>query len=168
MKPEQLTHLSGAELVSKTHPRIRFRGKLDTLEAETVLFMARNSGSERLCNDLKDIISLLRRVMRAEVTDEPLGEFSLLGLDPSQLRDYSHHPEKYYGVKAMTVPDSSLGCLYVELNLLRAKTRETEIAAVEAFSGGGVEREDILTALNRLSSAVYIMMCRCQNGRYGD
>ena len=36
-KPEHMTHLNGDTLVPKTHPRIRFRGKMDTLEAELLL-----------------------------------------------------------------------------------------------------------------------------------
>ena len=33
-KPEEMTHLRGNLLVSKTHPRIAFRGQLDSLLAE--------------------------------------------------------------------------------------------------------------------------------------
>ena len=36
-KPEHMTHLNGEVLVPKTHPRIRFRGAMDTLEAELLL-----------------------------------------------------------------------------------------------------------------------------------
>ena len=36
-KPEHLTHLNGDTLVHKTHPRIAFRGAMDTLEAEIML-----------------------------------------------------------------------------------------------------------------------------------
>ena len=36
-KPEHMTHLNGELLVPKTHPRILFRGKMDTLEAELLL-----------------------------------------------------------------------------------------------------------------------------------
>ena len=32
-KPEEMTHLRGNRLVSKTHPRILFRGKVDSLMA---------------------------------------------------------------------------------------------------------------------------------------
>ena len=32
-KPEHMTHLDGTTLVPKTHPRIVFRGKMDSLEA---------------------------------------------------------------------------------------------------------------------------------------
>ena len=36
-KPEHMTHLHGNVLVCKTHPRIRFRGAMDALEAELLL-----------------------------------------------------------------------------------------------------------------------------------
>ena len=36
-KPEDMTHLNGDTLVEKTHPRILFRGAVDTLEAEILL-----------------------------------------------------------------------------------------------------------------------------------
>ena len=36
-KPEHMTHLNGDVLVSKSHPRIAFRGAVDTLEAEIIL-----------------------------------------------------------------------------------------------------------------------------------
>ena len=35
-KPEHMTHLNSQVLVDKTHPRIAFRGALDTLEADTI------------------------------------------------------------------------------------------------------------------------------------
>ena len=36
-KPEDMTHLYGNVLVEKDHPRIAFRGKLDSLEATDVI-----------------------------------------------------------------------------------------------------------------------------------
>ena len=36
-KPEHMTHLHSNVLVAKTHPRIRFRGRMDALEAELLL-----------------------------------------------------------------------------------------------------------------------------------
>ena len=35
-KPEHMTHLDGTTLVPKTHPRIVFRGKMDSLEARLI------------------------------------------------------------------------------------------------------------------------------------
>ena len=36
-KPEHMTHLNGDSIVLKTHPRIAFRGAMDTLEGELLL-----------------------------------------------------------------------------------------------------------------------------------
>ena len=46
------------------------------------------------------------------------------------------------------------------LNLLRTKVRETETVAAQVFITRSFEvlRPDILQALNRLSSTVYVMM----------
>ena len=46
-KPEHMTHLHGDVLVRKTHPRIRFRGAMDTLEAEILLSMVDAQGETR-------------------------------------------------------------------------------------------------------------------------
>ncbi|GAA0687153.1 MULTISPECIES: hypothetical protein [Clostridium] len=44
----------------------------------------------------------------------------------------------------------------------------TEISAYEAFKEkyGGIEREDIITALNRLSSLFNIMIFKYKTGKY--
>ena len=39
-KPENMTHLNAEVLVPKTHPRILFRGAVDSLEAELLLACA--------------------------------------------------------------------------------------------------------------------------------
>ena len=46
-KPEHMTHLNAEVLVEKTHPRIRFRGAGDTLEAELLLCCATATGHIR-------------------------------------------------------------------------------------------------------------------------
>ena len=43
-KPEHMTHLNGDFLVVKDHPRIIFRGKLDTLESELILCQLTDKG----------------------------------------------------------------------------------------------------------------------------
>ena len=40
-KPEEMTHLRGNRLVPKTHPRIRFRGQLDSLMAQVLELQCR-------------------------------------------------------------------------------------------------------------------------------
>ena len=46
-KPERMTHLNGEFLVEKTHPRILFRGAVDSLEAELLRCAANATGDIR-------------------------------------------------------------------------------------------------------------------------
>lgn len=160
-KPEELTHLRGKLMVPKTHPRIRFRGKLDSLEAYVLLAQncARKEGRAELDRNLGEVLDYVRKMVRAEVMDEPLPPIHLFGLDASQLRERSHYPQKYFGV-SHTPPVVEHGEMMLWLNLLRTQVRETELAAVQAFwqEGSPPERLDIIQALNRLSSAIWILM----------
>ncbi len=148
-KPEHMTHLHGDVLVPKTHPRIRFRGTMDTLEAELLL-----CGSA-----VGEILELARRLIRCDVLDEPVGEFTLYGLTEQEQRKRSHFPQEYYGI-AHFMPDFSHGQTLLQLNRCRCAARAAELAAQDAFTDreGNPTRIDILKALNRMSSMLYILM----------
>lgn len=168
-KPEHMTHLRGNNLVPKDHPRIAFRGAIDSLESEIILLqiLTQKKGLDTLTKDLDEIIGLIRRLLRCEVSEEPVGEFTLQGLSDKELRAHSHHPSQFYGMKHF-LPDYRKGEIPAYLNRLRTKTRETELIAYRAFcrEDKSVEREDILTALNRLSSLFWIMMFKYLTGKY--
>lgn len=83
--------------------------------------------------------------------------FSLLGLDAAGLRRASHDIRGAYGMEH-PIPDYRMGTFAAGLNLLRAQAREAELWAARAFEAGG--GETILLALNRLSSAVYLLFCK--------
>ena len=53
---------------------------------------------------------------------------------------------------------------------MRSSSREIEIAGVTAFLNekGIVTKKEILKALNRLSSIIYVMMLKGEKGEYGD
>lgn len=160
-KPEHMTHLRGNLLVFKDHPRIILRGKIDSLEAAIIQVQVKAlaAGDTALSNDLEEVIVFIRRLLRCEVSGEPVGEFRLLGLDAPALRDQSHHPSKYFGIRHF-LPGVQYGPMVAELNSLRTLTRETELAAFQAFKGqhGEMDRVDIIRAFNRLSSLFWIMM----------
>ncbi len=60
-----------------------------------------------------------------------------------------------------------MGKNYAILNVLRTQVREAEVLAAAAFhEPDGFRRTDIIEALNRLSSALHIMMCRELSGYY--
>ncbi len=167
-KPEYMTHLSGNVLVHKCHPRILFRGKLDSLQASVVLTQVELCGSsQRLVSDLTDILKVLREIMRCDVLDEPFRLERIIGLTHDELREQSHDPRRFFGVQAMVLPDYTMGKGFALLNSLRAAVRETETAAVAAFrEGARCTRGDLIEALNRMSSAVHILMCRYLAGQY--
>ena len=169
-KPEHMTHLYGNVLVPKNHPRILFRGKLDSLQALVVLdqaIIAEGSGSQRLIDDLGNILGILREMMRCDVLEEEFKNEYIIGLNHAQLRERSHDPMKFYNIKQMVLPDYTMGKHYALLNQLRTAIRETEEAAVTAFQQGTkYTRKDIVEELNRMSSALHIMMCMYLAGEY--
>lgn len=170
-KPEHMTHLYGNTLVVKDHKRIVFRGKLDSLEALFVLnqtILLEMGEPEKLIEDLQDILASLREMMRCDVLDEPFRRDYIIGLTHKELREHSHNPMKFYKIKQMVLPDYTLGKAYALLNQLRAAVRETEVAAATAFhEGKKYTRGDIIEELNRMSSAMHIIMCKYLAGAYG-
>lgn len=160
-KPEDMTHLRGNVLVPKTHPRIAFRGRLDSLQALILLLQAESGGALR--EDLGDVLGYVQRILGAEVKEEPLAGTALLGLGQSELRRQSHEVRAVFGIDH-PIPDCTMSRTALLLNLLRTQVRETELSAANAFPDG--ERRDIIQHLNRLSSGVYILFCREVSGYY--
>ncbi|MDR0569741.1 MAG: hypothetical protein LBG71_00765 [Clostridiales Family XIII bacterium] len=165
-KPERMTHLHGNVLVSKTHPRIAFRGALDTLQGEIILAQteALEAKLPDLTADLDEILTLSRQALGAEVSGRALSFLGLLGYDASGLREASHDVDRHFGLRHPS-PAYDMGPIAARLNLLRAKAREAELAGERAFADG--ERDDIMLALNRMSSAIYIMLCKFLANKYG-
>lgn len=157
-KPEHMTHLDGQTLVPKTHPRIVFRGKLDTLEAELILARLAVPNLDR---ELGEILTFARNLLRCEVLGEPVEEGRLLGLTDEELRQHSHFPQEFYH-QPHFMPDASDGQKIAMMNRARCAAREAELAAVAAFTDrdGRMTRPDLLRAMNRLSSALYVLMIR--------
>ena len=149
-KPEDMTHLNGDTLVPKTHPRIVFRGKVDSLEAELLLCQLK---MPHLQAKLQEILDLSRMFLRCDVLEEPLEEKSLCGMTAEEIRHRSHFPQKYYN-QPHFMPEVTDGERILYLNKLRTLVRETELAANQALP----HRQDILKAMNRMSSMVYILM----------
>ena len=80
-KPEHMTHLKGNILVFKDHPRIAFRGMIDLLEAEILLAqqIVAGEGCCTLAEELEEVLTFVRRYIRFDVLDEPVGEVRLCG-----------------------------------------------------------------------------------------
>ena len=177
--------------VTKDAPLILFRGALDHCQAEIIVTQAMldqeilfarsidpaiEASLKRLQNDLQELVDVLRDIMTAEYTGEPLkgihsdgsgGTLRLFGLTLDELQEHSHNAEEHYGIPTMTRPDHRYGEVYAHLNLIRTELRQVESAAVRLFLQEAAEagykepaRADILYVLNRLSSAAHVLMCR--------
>lgn len=167
-KPEYMTHIYGNSLVYKDDPRIVFRGKLDSLQSKIleVQILAHSKKVDGLVKELDEVLSFTRLILKAEVLNEDFQYDKLIGLNKEQLREMSHYPKKYFGIEHI-LPSFEMGEVLIGLNAIRSKIRETEINAVRAFKKDyGIERLDIVCGLNRLSSCIYIMMCKYRAGLY--
>ena len=108
---------------------------------------------------MKEILDFARGLIRYDVLSEPVPEGKLCGMTEQELRQRSHFPQEYYGT-AHFMPAADHGEPMARLNRGRCAAREAELAAIKAFSDreGNPTRPDILRALNRMSSMLYILM----------
>ena len=156
VKPEHMTHLIGRQLVPKDHPRIILRGLIDNFQAEVLLLQQQVNGT--LSIQLQDLFTRAQAILKAEVTGVELEPCDFLGLSETEIRERSHTPQKYFGIGHLDL-NVELSSEVLSLNRLRTLIRQVELAAVTAFTHDKtVERTDILRALNRLSSVIYVMM----------
>lgn len=168
-KPEHMTAIRGPKLVNKDHPIIRFRGKIDSLEARVleVQLALQKAGMKKAVADLDEVLAYIREILRCEVLDKNLEDRMLLGMDSDEIRVRSHTPKKYYGMNHFAA-GLEHGEAVVLLNTLRTIVREAELAAYDAFKGeyGVPSRTDLLKGLNRLSSLFYVMMFKALAKEY--
>ena len=157
-KPEHMTHLNGDLLVPKTHPRIAFRGAMDTLESLILLCRTEDASLQK---HIEEILALARNVIKWDVLEMPAEDTLLCGLDEKQIRRHSHFPQEYYG-QPHFMPSFDDGLILLQLNRARCAARQAELLAVHAFSDrdDNPTRPDLLQILNRLSSMLYILMIR--------
>ena len=164
-KPEALTHLNATTFVAKNDVRIVFRGRVDSAIAQAVLLQTEwqcASVHMTLQGMLADIRAGLGNVLRSETLGEPMPAIVMGEFDETQIHAISHKPLKHLGHDHI-VPALEHGLAVARLNLLRTIIREAEVAGAQAFINKdfSIERADVLQALNRLSSAVYVLMLIC-------
>lgn len=148
------TSLNAAERVSKTHARIELRGKLDSLNAQIILFQA-DSGSEDFTKDLEAVRQVVTRLQSCEASEKIFeGVLTLWNMDENEIHERSHDTKRFYG-KGHLLPNCAMGRGAARINLLRTLVRETELCACRAFNGEDALK--IIHVLNRLSSALYIL-----------
>lgn len=168
-KPEHTTHLRGNTLVFKDHPVIKYRGALDMLESEIVYTqtLILKNGYKKAVDDLEETVKLVRLLIKSEITGEKVESFTLMGLSEEEMREHSHHSTKHYGISHF-LPSYTHGEVVAAVNRLRTIARKAELVAYDAFKNDdkSVRRDDIIKALNRLSSVFWIMMCKFLSGKY--
>ena len=161
-KPEDMTHLKANLLVKKNNPRIVFRGKLDSLEAKiiTAMCIANEECNSTICAYLEEVLDFIRQMLGAEVKEREFKVDKIFGLSENEIHEMSHNPEKYFGIGHL-FPTYKMGKLFAQLNELRTNVREVELQAVNTFT----DRKDIILALNRLSSAIYLLELMVVSGK---
>jgi ethanolamine utilization cobalamin adenosyltransferase len=155
-KPGHLTQVDAGTFAPKTHPRIKLRGRLDSLHALTMLLaaQARQEHLSALAGSLDTLAAYGREIQSAEYNGRPVAALQLAGKSADEIHAISHHPEQYLGIPHLVPGPDDLEILHA-LNYLRATAREVEIAALEAYPPPA--RADLAEALNRFSSAVYYL-----------
>ncbi|WP_432663545.1 cobalamin adenosyltransferase [Wukongibacter baidiensis] len=167
-KPEHMTQIYGNKLVFKDDPKIIFRGRLDSLQSNIMALqlLVASKKIAVLVEELDEVLDYTREILKSEVLEVELSLGSLIGLNEGELREMSHHPKKYFGINHI-LPNYQMGEILVGLNSLRSSVREVELIAISAFRRDfEISRIDIIKALNRLSSCIYIMMCKHKAGLY--
>ncbi len=155
-KPEHMTHLQGDLLVDKTHPRIGFRGAVDTLQAELLLCVCKAHNPWR--EQLQQVLDTSRKLLSREVMNEPVQPGDLGDMSQEEIRSRSHRPQDYYG-QPHFMPSAADGELLLLINRARCAARQAELWAVRAFlTEEGLQRQDLIQGMNRLSSLLYLIM----------
>ena len=146
----------------KTHPRIAFRGEMDTLESEIILCQLVADAETKKA--LGEVLGFARVLIRCDVLNEPVPTSRLCGLTEQEQRRHSHFPQEFYG-QPHFMPEAADGEVIARLNRCRCAARTAERMAVAAFTDGegNPTRADLLRAMNRLSSMLYILMIRLKS-----
>ncbi len=166
-KPAGYTHLfDNRSLVGKDHPVVRFRGQMDLLQGFVIdaAVAAAEEGHPDTAAELEEVLEFLRKLLSAEVTGRPMPHLSIAGFDGEELHRISHNTGRYLNV-GWVLPHPSMGQAVSKLNLLRAQSRQAELAALEAFAEDEQHmtpenRDQMLHGLNRLSNALYVVTCK--------
>jgi ethanolamine utilization cobalamin adenosyltransferase len=152
-----MTWLNADTQVPKTCGSIIFRGKMDSLLASAMLVQTQFDPKERLPALLKDCLrdvkNWIMQVLAAEMSGKAPEIAGMAGMDMDTLHTVSRDPVKYLGMDHCMAHESQGGNVAL-INWLRALVRETEIAALRNLPG----ESPVCCALNRLSSALYVLM----------
>lgn len=165
---EMQTWLKKGVAVSKGDARIALRGEIDALYAECVCACAaaREKGGF-VFEGLAEIANKVGELMRCEALCEGMAFDGVLGYTAKELREVSQNPKKYFGTDYFW-PDENAGARMAAANRLRTAIRRCEREAVRAFPEGEDWQLSVITCLNRLSGAAYILMIKIKAEEQDD
>ena len=167
-KLEVETQLNADTMVRKSDIRIVFRGKLDSLSANFIL--AQKLFKDLAENDIyeyfNDFHNLIQKMTYSDVMLTKMDDFTIFNLDEATLREMSHHPKKYFGINHLFGIDATYSTTVLTLNTLRTLVRELELTYISVLDLTGKTECEIGVdkCLNRMSSAIYILMCVYASG----
>jgi ethanolamine utilization cobalamin adenosyltransferase len=160
-KPSHMTQLDATTYAPKTAPRLKLRGRVDSLHAFVMLAaaVARRERLVALAAHLDTLAAYCREIMSAEYNVRPVAPLTLAGMNEAQLHAISHWPDRHLGIDHI-VPGAADSEMLHWLNVVRTQAREVEVVALETFVP-----TDLAHALNRLSSAVYVLELMLKAGK---
>lgn len=161
-KPSELTQLDAHHFAPKTHPRIKLRGRVDSLHALVLLTqrMAKQDELTELTRDLGTIAAYCRELTSAEYNERPVAELELADWDAEKIHRATHDPQGSLGIAHLTIDENDSEVQHW-LNMARTDSREIEICAMEAFGQPAPAwAATICHAFNRLSSTFYFLQLR--------
>lgn len=156
---ESKTLLKKGIVVGKGDRAIAFRGEIDSLYAECIHACTVAEKDGFVFKGLAEISKVVGQIMRCEALCESMEFCGVFGYSGEQLREVSHNPEKHLGAGHFW-PNEYASPAMAALNRLRAEARRCERAAVRAYPECEPWQVSIIECLNRLSSAVYILMLK--------
>ena len=168
-KPEHMTQIDAGHFAAKTSPRLIFRGRIDSLHAIVMLTasISRKFELPELAKNLDTLAAYCREIMSAEYNFRPVAALVMMGKNENELHEISHWPEKQVGIPHL-VPCPRDHEVIHWLNFLRSQSREVEIVALQAFPTTELDTTSVgfslAHALNRLSSAIYVLELYFQAG----
>ncbi|MEG0356305.1 MAG: hypothetical protein RR504_01570 [Christensenellaceae bacterium] len=157
---ESITSLYGHDTVKKDSPQIMLRGEIDSLLARAIAVCAyaKGNGFDEIYADASEIVHIIKMIMNSEASACEIDITEILKMTLDELREVSYNPKKKLDADHY-FPDENSDMMTANLNLFRTDIRRTERYCVAA----GLENSSnrcIQKVLNRLSSAVYIMMIK--------
>jgi ethanolamine utilization cobalamin adenosyltransferase len=173
-KPGHMTQLDAHHFGPKTHPRLKLRGRVDTLHAVTMLAAAeaRRYQLPRLAEALDSLAAYCREIQSAEYNGRSMQPLVVLGRGEETLHQISHWPDRHLGMAHLRPGPADHAILHW-LNVLRSLTRECELVAGEVYGPQPHTHDEAAAsgslphALNRLSSAVYVLELLFTRGDLG-